>query len=490
MTTPTLDTDVAVIGAGTAGMTAFHAAGKHIDRRVLIESGPYGTMCARVGCMPSKLLIAAAEAAYTANHAALFGVRAGPVTIDGVAVMKRVRDERDRFAGFAVRTVERWPQVQRLVGHARFVDAHTLEVRGAAGDVTHVRANRIVIATGSRPVMPDAWRGALGDRLIVNDDVFAWTDLPRSVAVVGAGVIGLELAQALHRLGVRVTLYGRGRSIGPLSDPTLKGLAVDVLARELPLVLDAGEIDVVRDGNEVIVRTHVGTESGRGAAHEQRFDFLLAAAGRRPAVDDLGLAHAGLPLDAKGMPRFDRHTGQVGDSHVFIAGDADGDRPLLHEAADDGRIAGDNAGRWPDVRRRPRRAPLAVVFSDPQLAIAGASHAELTAAGTPFAVGKASFEDQGRSRVMAKNVGALHVYASPDDGRLLGAELIGPAAEHLAHLLAWSVQRGDTVQQMLDSPFYHPVIEEGLHTALRDAARVLRMAPPAVERCLECGPGA
>jgi dihydrolipoamide dehydrogenase len=492
----TLTTDVAVIGAGTAGMTAFHAARKHTDKLLLIESGPYGTMCARVGCMPSKLLIAAADAAHGANHAAIFGVRVGPVDVDGAAVMQRVRDERDRFAGFAVRTVERWPEYQRLRGHARFVDAHTLEVRdggggargtAAVGEVTRVQARRVVIATGSRHVVPDAWRRALGDRLVVNDDVFAWADLPRSVAVVGAGVIGLELAQALHRLGVRVKLYGRGRSIGPLSDPALKAIAVDAFARELPLQLDAGELDVVRDGHEVIVRSHAGAGV---SGHEERFDLLLAAMGRKPALDDLGLETTGLPLDAKGVPRFDRRTGQVADSHVFIAGDAEADRPLLHEAADDGRIAGDNAGRWPDVRSRPRRTPLAVVFSDPQLAIAGASHAELSKAGTPFAIGEASFEDQGRSRVIGKNVGALHVYASPDDGRVLGAEIVGPAAEHLAHLLAWSVQRADTVQQMLDSPFYHPVIEEGLHTALRAAARALRMAPPPVERCLECGPGA
>jgi dihydrolipoamide dehydrogenase len=499
----TISVDVAVIGAGTAGMTAFHAASKHTDKLVLIESGPYGTMCARVGCMPSKLLIAAADAAHAANHAGIFGVRVEAVVVDGAAVMQRVRDERDRFAGFAVRTVERWPEHQRLHGHARFVDAHTLDVRDAAGEGTRVQARRVVIATGSRPVVPAAWRRALGELLVVNDDVFSWTDLPRSVAVVGAGVIGLELAQALHRLGVRVTLYGRGSTIGPLSDPALKAIAVDVFARELPLRLDTGEVEVVRDGDDVVVRSHAAdggasrsvagdTAPARegSAAREERFDLLLAAIGRKPAVDGLGLETTGLPLDAAGVPRFDRHCGQIGDSHVFIAGDADADRPLLHEAADDGRIAGDNAGRWPDVRMRPRRAPLAVVFSDPQLAIAGASHAELTKAGTPFAVGDASFEDQGRSRVIGKNAGALHIYASPDDGRVLGAEMVCPAAEHLAHLLAWSVQRGDTVQQMLDSPFYHPVIEEGLHTALRAAARALRMGPPPVERCLECGPGA
>jgi dihydrolipoamide dehydrogenase len=180
----------------------------------------------------------------------------------------------------------------------------------------------------------------------------------------------------------------------------------------------------------------------------------------------------------------------VGDTHVFIAGDVGELHPLLHEAADDGRIAGDNAGRWPDVRVRPRRAPLSVVFSDPQIALAGHSHADLIDARIPFETGAVSFEDQGRSRVMRANRGRLHVYGERATGRFLGAEMIGPAAEHLGHLLAWSAQRGDTVQDMLDSPFYHPVIEEGLRTALRELQRALRMGPPPIERCLDCGPGA
>ncbi len=481
MSTTLREVDVAVIGAGTAGMGAYRAALAHTPSVLSIQHGPYGTTCARVGCMPSKLLIAAADAAHAVTRASRFGVAAGPPQVDGAAVMARVRAERDRFVGFVTDAVDRWPDEHRVLGRARFLDRHTLDVDGH----TRVHARRVVIATGSRPAFPGAWREALGDRLIVNDEVFDWAALPASVAVVGSGVIGLELAQALHRLGVRVCLYGRGR-IGPLTDPALQTLARELFADALPLVQDAHHLAPRREGDTVVVRC----TDAQGRAREDRFEWLLAATGRRPNVDGLGLETTGLPLDAGGVPRFDRRTGQIGDSAVFIAGDAAEDRPLLHEAADDGRIAGDNAGRWPDLRVRPRRAPLAVVFSDPQIMLAGASHAELRAAGTAFATGTVSFADQGRSRVMGVNRGALHVYADRRDGRFLGAEMIGPAAEHIGHLLAWSAQRGDTVQQMLDSPFYHPVIEEGLRTALRALQRELRMGPPPVERCLDCGPGA
>lgn len=479
----TIEADVAVVGSGTAGMSAYRAAREHTEKIVLIESGPYGTTCARVGCMPSKLLIAAADAAHRALKAPLFGVHPGVIRIDGEEVMRRVRSERDRFVGFVVEAVEGFPAAHRLRGHAQFVGPNELHI----DDATRVLAKRVVIATGSSPYVPDGWREALGDRLLVNDDVFDWQTLPESVAVIGGGVIALELAQALDRLGVRVRVLARRHRLGPLSDPALAALAATIFSAELSVVGDATDIRPRREGD----RVHLVYKDGEaGTDQEESFDFVLAATGRRPRLDGLNLAAAGLLGEGSGSPLFDLETGQIGDSSIFIAGDVSNAHPLLHEAADDGRIAGDNAGRFPDVRVHPRRAPLAIVFTEPQMMIAGASHRALRAAGTEFEIGQASFDDQGRSRVMAQNVGLLHVYGAHHSGRFLGAEMIGPAAEHLGHLLAWAVQQQMSVQQMLDSPFYHPVIEEGVRTALRDLNRQLRLGPPPVPRSMDCGPGA
>src|SRR5688572_3348077 len=165
--------------------------------------------------MPSKLLIAAAEAAHAVELAAGFGVHAGgKVRVDGREVMARVRSERDRFVGFVLSDIERIPEADRIHGHARFEDDNTLLI----DDRLRVTAKSVVIATGSRATYPDAFK-KLGDRLIINDDVFDWTDLPESVAVIGPGVIGLEVGQALHRLGVRVVVLGRGGRVGPVADP-------------------------------------------------------------------------------------------------------------------------------------------------------------------------------------------------------------------------------------------------------------------------------
>ena len=352
--------DVAIIGAGTAGLAAYRRVREHTDRLVLIEGGRHGTTCARVGCMPSKLLIAAADAAHAVQEAPVFGVHGGAARIDGRAVMQRVRELRDYFVGSVLEVVEDFPAQHRLAGHARFLDDHRLQV----GDDTVVEAGRILIATGSRPTYP-SFLAEAGDLLATSDDVFEWQDLPESVAVFGGGIIGLELGQALHRLGVRMRLLGKGGAVGPLSDPAVKDYAAKTFAAEFPFDPDA-KVGAVRrrDGQIEVVFEDKGRE---------RFDCLLAATGRRPNVDRLGLENTALELDDRGVPLFDRFTGQCGDSHIFIAGDADNEVPLLHEAADGGKIAGDNAGRYPDVRAQSRRAPLGIVFSDPQIAIAGRS---------------------------------------------------------------------------------------------------------------------
>lgn len=454
--------DIAIIGAGSAGLAAYRAARKWTDQVVLIEGGEYGTTCARVGCMPSKLLIAAAEAAHAVRESSGFGVEVESWRIDGEAVMNRVRSERDRFVGFVLDSVNDIPSQHRLRGKARFLDDHRL----AVGDRQVVNAGRVVIATGSSPSYPASFE-ALGDRLLVNDDIFEWTTLPDSVAVFGPGVIGLELGQALHRLGVSVLMFGIDGIVGPLTDPAVRDVARQAFTQEFYLDADA-RVRSMRASEHGVTIDYVNAHGSDATAE---VDYVIAATGRIPNVFGIGLENTSLDLDARGVPMVDPSTMRVGNSHVFIAGDATSDRPLLHEASDEGRIAGDNAGRYPNVMPGDRRAPLAVVFSDPQIAMAGASFAELK--DRKFVVGEVSFENQGRSRVMLKNRGLLRIYADAVDGRLLGAEMVGPRAEHLGHLLAWAQQSGMTVAEMLRMPFYHPVVEEGLRTALRDACRKL-----------------
>ena len=467
--------DVAIIGAGTAGLAAYRAARVAGATAMLIEGGAYGTTCARVGCMPSKLLIAAADAAHAVEAARGFGVHHdGVVRIDGRAVMDRVRRERDRFVGFVLRDMERIPETDRMSGHASFVDDHTLE-----GGHTRVIARTAVIATGSRPTREDSF-DALGDRLIVSDDVFDWQDLPKSVAVIGPGIIGLELGQALHRLGVHVAILGCGGSVGPISDPEVLACSVAAFKQEFTLEPDAHITDMRRDGARVAI--HRTTPNG--GKHVETFEYVLVSTGRMPNVQGIGLEKTSVKFGAKGVPAYDPETAQTVNadgsggksSPIFIAGDAGNFIPLLHEAADEGLIAGENAARvarGKPVKAALRRAPIGVVFTDPQIGIVGGGFRSLRPGS--FATGQVNFEDQSRARILLRNKGLMNVYAETATGRFLGAEMLAPGGEHLAHLLAWALQNRMTTEQMLGMPYYHPVLEEGLRTALHDVNAKLRV---------------
>lgn len=463
-----IQADIVVIGGGTAGMGAFRNARLHSNNVYLIENNVFGTTCARVGCMPSKLLIAAAEARHHALHTDPFGVHLDKdsIVVNGEEVMRRVKSERDRFVGFVVTDVEEWPADKRIMGSAKFIDEHTVQI----DDHIQIAAKSFVIATGSRPVILPQWQ-SLGDRLIINDDVFSWDTLPKRVAVFGPGVIGLELGQALHRLGVKVEIFGLGGIIGGISDPVVSDEAKAVFGEELKLHLDAKtEVKLDADGN---VEVHWEQDGEKGVFVAE---YMLAAVGRRPNVDNIGLENINIDKDARGVPVADPLTMQTSIPHIFIAGDASNQLPLLHEAADQGKIAGDNAGRYPNIGSGLRRSTIGVVFTSPQIGFVGLKYAQVAAQyqADEFVIGEVSFKNQGRSRVMLVNKGHMRLYAEKATGRFIGAEIVGPAAEHLAHLLAWAHQMKMTVPQMLDMPFYHPVIEEGLRTALRDADAKLK----------------
>lgn len=454
------EVDVVIIGAGTAGMTAYKAVKKAGKKAVLVEADQYGTTCARVGCMPSKLLIAAAEAATNAAQSHEFGVLIDKVHVDGQAVMQRVRSERDRFVSFVLKDIESFPAEDKIKGWARLVDDQTVQVDQSV----QIKTNSVVLATGSSAFIPEELLD-LGDRFIQTDDVFYWEDLPESLVLVGAGVIGLELGIALAQLGVKVTLLNRGQRLAGITDPEVLASAQTLVAQALTLQLDARVTRTEIKDNQAVVHYEQN-----GQMHQIAADFVLGAAGRHPNVANLGLENTSAQLNDKGMPTFDPVSLHIDRSSLFFAGDVNGLHPLLHEATDDGYQAGLNAAQWPAPPGPvKRRAPISIVFSEPQIMRVGVPYAELELEQTR--IGSVDFSNQGRSRIIGKNAGVLRVYADTSTQRFIGAEMIGPAAEHLAHLLAWSLQMSLTVPQMLAMPFYHPVIEEGLRTALRAAAR-------------------
>lgn len=446
--------DVAIIGAGTAGLAALREARRHTDRFVIINNGLYGTTCARVGCMPSKALIESANAYHRRIDFPELGMHGGAsLAVDIPAVLARVRRLRDHFVAGTVALTNNLG-ARNVAGRARFVAADTLEVNGR-----RLKAKSIVIATGSRPIVPNEWR-AFGDRILTTDTLFERPSLPAEMAVIGMGAIGSELAQALSRLGINVTAFGSALRLAGLSDEQVNDALLASLRAEFAIHLGKSATLSAKGQR---IRVTAGETS-------VVVDGVLAALGRRPNIDDLGLEQLGIRLDERGMPPVDRSTRQIGELPIYLAGDAASDSPVLHEAADDGHIAGTNATRDKSICFK-RRTPLGIVFCDPNTAVIGTPYEKLDMANA--AAGTVRFDKQGRATIAAENYGVLRVYASRQDGSLLGAELCAPRGEHLAHLLALAISQHLTVQDLLRMPFYHPVFEEGLRTALRDLAAQL-----------------
>lgn len=447
------EVDVAVIGAGTAGLAARRAAAEAGARTVLIQEGRWGTTCVWAGCMPSKLLLTAARAARTVRRAPEFGLTARLDAVDGQAVMARMHALRDRFLRSVAETVDAIPEGDKIEGHARFIAPTTLDVAGWG----QVKAHTVVVATGAASIVPD-FLEPVRAHVLTSETVFDLTDLPQSLAVIGAGPLGIELGAAFTRLGVRAAIFDQTDNVGGLRDHTVATEARHLLGEELDLHLGV-ELEAAPAEEGVRLRWR-----GKAGSREAEFARVLAAVGRTPNLRRLGLEESGLALDEQGTPVFNRATMQCGETPVFIAGDADQDRPVLHEANEEGTIAGSNAARWPNVLPHERMIPLSIVFTDPDIATVGAPLAAIDDA----MIGSCDFE-AGRALIEGRPGGIMRLYARRD-GVITGAEMVGPAVEYLAHLVASWVQAGMTAAEALRLPFYHPTYGEDLKDCLRELA--------------------
>ena len=463
--------DVAIIGAGSAGLAARREVAKKTDNYVVIDGGKLGTTCARVGCMPSKVLIEVANTFYKRHSFDKMGIKkSDSLTIDQKEVMKHVRSLRDRFVRSVIGGLEEWKSDKLIQKYARFIDENTLSL----GDEI-IKADNIIIAAGSSPIIPKAWE-EYQDYFISTDDFFEMEEVPKKIAVIGLGVIGIELGQALSRLGVEIVGATIGKSIGGTTDPKIQEAITKQMQKEFPISFDGADIIGVENG---LLKIKTGDD-----IHLVEKAFLTM--GRKPNIDKLGLENLNIEKDEKGFPLIHFGTYQLLGKDIYLVGDINAQRPLLHEASDEGRIAGYNSVRK-NKQCFKRREFMAITFSDPNIAVIGQSFKELTDKKVDFITGKISYEGFGRAIIKLQEVGLLHLYADRINGKILGAEMFAPAGEHLANSLVWLISLGLTVNQALTLPFYHPVLEESLRAALRDAAGKTENGPGELEvlRCQE-----
>ncbi|MEE4239677.1 MAG: dihydrolipoyl dehydrogenase [Anderseniella sp.] len=450
----TTELDVAIFGAGTAGLSARAEVAKVTQNYRVFDPGPYGTTCARAACMPSKAFLQSAHDYHRRHSFGNLGIRGGEaLEADISAVLAETRALRDSLVQGVLDGMESW-RGTHLVAHVPEFQQDGTFVAG--GEIFRPRAT--VIATGTRPLVPKPWQG-FGDRVVTSNSFFEMTDLPRRMAVVGLGPVGLELGQAMARLGVEVTGFDPSPSLGGLADPELEPVLRDAMQREMRIVNAAAEPSQDPGG---ALRLH-------WPDGEITVDRVLLAIGRTVDLSDLKLDRIGVKFGKKGRPVLqDGRLDQPGVP-VYFAGDVSGGSALLHEASDEGRIAG-----WCAVRGKAatfqRRVPLRIVFTEPQIAVAGSGWEELSdERADELASGHASFTNAGRARLERYRTGAVCVYAEIKSARLLGAAFVSHAAEHMAHFMAYAIEHESNLKELLRTPFYHPTHEEVLRRALRSA---------------------
>jgi dihydrolipoamide dehydrogenase len=437
------DVDVVIVGTGTAALAAASEVKRVTDNFIIVSNGVYGTTCVRAGCMPSKVLIQAANLFHQRTLMKRAGINgASQLRLDSKATMEYVREMRGHFLRYALESTEKY-RSHIIEGDIRFHSPVEIEIGGDS-----YVAGGIILATGSSPIIPDECK-YIDAQVITSDTLFDLERLPPALAVMGLSVLGAEMAQAFSRLGCQINAFHDESIIGGLSDPEISRKAVSILSEEMDITLN----------------THFGGLVLQAAKE----NALFVAMSRKANLENIGLEQCGIRKPGAPVIDYDPTTMQVGDFPV-VAGDVKLGRSILHETSDEGHIAGYNATRKRAVKFK-RRVPMQVTYTNPAIAVVGAAWNELP--GGKFITGKASYKNQGRAIIMGSNKGLLHIYADPENGKLLGAELVAPQGEHLAHELSWLMYKEITVSEALRLPFYHPTIEEGLRTALEDAASQL-----------------
>ena len=444
------DYDLIVIGAGAGGLTAAAVAVHLGAKTLLVEKARLGGDCTWTGCVPSKTLLHAAGLAHAARNAPRSGIGTGKVDVDFSRVMEVVRATRSRIYEEADSPdVFRGLGVHVRQGHARFLDSHTIDIDGV-----RFSGRFIVIAAGSTPHIPSI--PGLSDAPIhTTETIFELTTRPGYLIVLGAGPVGIELAQAFRRLGSDVTVVDRSDRILENDEPELAAALRDRIAAEgVRFVMGQEIARVSADGARVLLELEGGaTVSG---------DQLLVAGGRKPTVADLNLAAAGVIFSESGIDVDDRCRTNL--PHVYADGDVTGRFQLTHMSEHMAKIAVQNA-----LLKLPRRLDSAnvpwVTFTDPELARVGASEAQLRDAGKSFGVFRFPFAKLDRSRMDGEPGGEVKILARRRSGRILGASVLGPRAGEMISELALAMRNGISLRQISDTIHPYPTYSLGVRRA-------------------------
>ncbi|HEY5172212.1 MAG TPA: mycothione reductase [Acidimicrobiia bacterium] len=455
-----IDYDLVIVGAGSGNMLP--ARGLEGSRVAIIERGRFGGTCLNRGCIPSKMLIHAADVAQTVRHAGRYGIRAEFIGADWPAVRDRVFARTDRVAEGALDTRRR-SGVEVYLGDARFVGPRVLEVEGQ-----QLRSERIVLAAGSRPRVPE---------IVGLDEVpFQTTDtlmridaLPASMVVVGGSYVAAEMSHLFGSFGTEITIVEREATLLAALDDDVTRRFTECYSERFDVRLGTEVARVERTPRGVAV--HVEGPAGRGVVEAET---LLVATGRIPNTDVLDVAAAGIAVDEHGHVVTDGTYATTAPG-VWAIGDLANHFELKHLANAEMRIVLHNVLHPGETRYANFPVLPSAVFAEPQVATAGPTERALRAQGKAFAVARRDYSDTAYGWALEDTTGFVKLIADPTTDRLLAAHILGPQAPTLIQPLVQAIYLENTVEQLAHDVLYiHPACTEVVAQALLELAR-----PPA-----------
>ncbi|MCF7688345.1 MAG: dihydrolipoyl dehydrogenase [Cephaloticoccus sp.] len=456
--------DFAVIGGGSAGFNAARVATETGLKTAVIDGArKLGGLCILRGCMPSKTLLYIADTLHHAKHADRFGLKIPKAAADMKAVHARKLRIIEDFASHRRKQLKSG-KFDLIPHQARFLDSHTVELTNGE----KLRARHFLIGTGSKVSTPPV-PGLAEAKCWTSDDVLDLDFLPKSVIVLGGGIVACELAQFLNRIGSKVTLIQRSPNILRDHSPEASSVIQQAFVNEgIELFAGTNLQTVSHDRSGFMVSfIHDGKLMTKRAAH------CLNALGRTPNTQNLALELAGVKSRPDGQILINRWQ-QTNVPHIYAAGDCSGPHEIVHVAIQQGELAARHAARRPRLKPVDYNLLLNVVFTDPQLATIGRLEAELSSSGVEFITASYPFNDHGKSILMEANYGYVKVLAEPKRGRILGAEIVGKDAGELIHCFTGPLAMRATVFDLLRAPWYHPTLSEIITYPLEEIAEKIK----------------
>jgi len=454
--------DFLVIGGGSAGYAAARTAREVLDRVAIVDSSEHlGGLCILRGCMPSKTLIYSAEVLHLAQQGKLFGLHIPEAKADMPALHQRKLTTINEFADYRVESLES-DRFTLFRHRARFTGPNTVKL----DDGRELSADKILIATGSIVQVPPVPGLADLDGVWTSDEVLDLDFLPESVLMLGGGIVACELAQFLNRVGSKVIQIQRSNHILKEISPEASTV-IETVFRDEGIELHTGTsiTSLHRDGDDFVV---VFNQNGNSITC--RAKHLVNALGRNPNTAGLNLDAAGVQLRKSGHIQTGPFN-QTDNPDIYAAGDVAGPVEIVHTAIIQGEAAAKHA------TGRPTREPsdwafLGVVFTDPQIAVAGKNAAALTAESIDFVSADYPWDDHGKSILMEAKHGYVRVFADRN-GLILGAEIVGKDAGELIHAFSVAIHMKATVLDLLNTPWYHPTLSEMVTYPLEEIAEGL-----------------